>query len=85
MQESKNVDYVKQHHTPHCCLPAIVMYPANSTKRYSWLTRSTSILVMKNVSDKQAKNVKYVKTNYLMFIKVSFKAIKHNYNLIITF
>ena len=24
------------------------MYPANSTKRYSWLARSTSILLMKN-------------------------------------
>ena len=33
----------------HCWLPTKVMYPANSTKRFSWLTRSTSILLMKNV------------------------------------
>ena len=44
-----NIDYAKQHHTTHCWLPAKVMYPANSTKRFSWLTRSTSILLMKNV------------------------------------
>ena len=49
VQESKDVDYAKQHHSPHCWLPAKVMYPANSTKRFSWLTRSTSILLMKNV------------------------------------
>ena len=30
MQESK------QHHTPHCWLPAKVMYPAKSTKRFSF-------------------------------------------------
>ena len=28
---------------------AKVMYPAKSTKRFSWLTRSTSMLLMKNV------------------------------------
>ena len=33
----------------HCWLPAKVMYPANSTKRFSGLTRSTSILLMNNV------------------------------------
>ena len=49
VQESKNIDYAKQHHTPHCWLPAKVMYPANSTKRFTWLTRSTSMLLMKNV------------------------------------
>ena len=49
VQESKNINYAKQHHTPHCWLPAKVMYPANSTLRFSWLTRSTSILLMKNV------------------------------------
>ena len=73
VQESKNIDYAKQHHTPHCrqqsnttswrlmrrannisnthhCwLPAKVMHPANSTKRFSWLTHSTSIWLMKNV------------------------------------
>ena len=48
-QESKNIDYAKQHYTPHWWLPAKVMYPANSTKRFSSLTRSTSILLMKNV------------------------------------
>ena len=49
VQESKDIDYAKQHHTPHCWLPATVMYPAISTKRFSWLTRSTSIFLMKNV------------------------------------
>ena len=34
---------------PHCWLPTKVMYPANSTKRFSWLTCSTSTLLMKNV------------------------------------
>ena len=48
VQESKNIDYAK-HHTPLCWLPAKVMYPTNSTKRFSWLTRSTSILLIKNV------------------------------------
>ena len=33
----------------HCWLPAKVMYPANSTKRFSWLTLSTSILLVKNI------------------------------------
>ena len=33
----------------HCWLPAKVMYPANSTERFSRLTRSTSILSMKNI------------------------------------
>ena len=32
VQEWKNNDYAKQHRTPHCWLPAKVMYPANSTK-----------------------------------------------------
>ena len=45
----QNIDYAKQHHTPHCWLPAKVMYPASSTKGFYWLTRSTSILLMKNV------------------------------------
>ena len=49
VQESMNIDYAKQHHTPHCWLPAKVMYPANSTKRFSWFSRSTSIVLMKNV------------------------------------
>ena len=49
MQESKDIDYAKQHHTPHCWLPAKVMYAANSTKRLSWLTCSTPILLMKHV------------------------------------
>ena len=33
----------------NCWLPAKVMYPANLTIRFSWLTRSTSILLMKSV------------------------------------
>ena len=49
VQESKNIDYAKQHHTSHCRLPAKVMYPANSTKFFSCLNRSTSTLLMKNV------------------------------------
>ena len=49
VQESKNIDYTKQHHTPHSWLPAKVMSPTNSTKCFSWLTRSTSILLLKNV------------------------------------
>ena len=48
VQESKDIDYAKQHHTPHCWLPAKLKHPANSTKRFSWLTRSTSTLLMKN-------------------------------------
>ena len=48
VQESKNIDHAK-HHIPHCRLPAKVMHPANSSKRFSWLTRSTSILLIKNV------------------------------------
>ena len=49
VHESKNINYAKQRHTPHCWLPAKVMYAASSTKRFSCLTRSTSILLMKNV------------------------------------
>ena len=33
----------------HSMLVAKVMYPANSTMGFSWLTRSTSIFLMKNV------------------------------------
>ena len=62
MQESKNIDYAKQHHTPHCWLPAKVMYPANSTKRFSRLTRSTSNLLMMNVQI-------YVYVNMLHFLR----------------
>ena len=29
VQESKNIDYAKQYHTPHYWLPAKVMYAAN--------------------------------------------------------
>ena len=49
VQESKNVDYTKQHHTAHCWFPGKVMHPANTTKCFSLLTRFTSILLMKNV------------------------------------
>ena len=49
MQESKNIDYAKQHHTHHLCLLAKVMYQAKSTKRFSWLTRSASILLLKSI------------------------------------
>ena len=40
---------ITPHHSPHCWLPAKVMYPANSTEGVSWLTRSTSILLKMNV------------------------------------
>ena len=45
-----NIDYTK-HHTPHCWLPAKVMYPANSTKCFSWLTRSTAIVFVEGHSN----------------------------------
>ena len=57
MQESKNIDYAKQHHTPHCWLVAKVMYPANSTKRFSWLTRSTPIFIVEERSDIYALHI----------------------------
>ena len=49
VHEGKNIDHAKHDRTPHCWLAAKVMYPSNSFKRFSWLTRSTSILLMKNV------------------------------------
>ena len=42
----QNVYYAKQHHTPHSCLLAKVMYPANSAKCLCWLTRSTPIVIV---------------------------------------
>ena len=48
-RRAKNIDYAKQHPTPHCWLPAKVMYPAKSTRGFSWFTRPTSILLMKIV------------------------------------
>ena len=47
----QNIDYAKQHHTPHCLLPAKVMYPANSTKRFSWLTHLTLIVIVEECSN----------------------------------
>ena len=41
----QNIDYATQHHTPHCWLPAMSMYPANSTKRLCSLTRSNQIFI----------------------------------------
>ena len=41
----QNIDYARQHHIPHCWLPAKLMYPANSTKRLSWLTRLTPVYI----------------------------------------
>ena len=46
----QNIDYAKQHHTPHCWLPAMVLYPAMSTKRFSWLTHSTPIFIVEERS-----------------------------------
>ena len=74
MQDSKNIDYAKQHHTPHCWLPAKVMYLANSTKRFSWLTRSVSILLMKNVQiyiHEEALCCKSLKIVYVMEVVAS--------------
>ena len=41
----QNTDYTKQHHTPHYWLLTKKINPTNSTKRFYWLTHSTSILV----------------------------------------
>ena len=46
----QNIDYVK-HHTPHCWTPGIVMYPANSTKSFSWLTRQARIFIVEERSN----------------------------------
>ena len=43
VQESKNIDYAGQHHTPHCWLPDNVMF------RLTRFSRSTPNLLMKNV------------------------------------
>ena len=43
VQDSKEIDYDKQHHTPHCWLPDNVMYCLTR------LTRTTKFLLMKNV------------------------------------
>ena len=37
----ENIDYPKQHHTPHCWLHVRVMHPVNSTKCFYWLNHST--------------------------------------------
>ena len=42
----QNIYYTKQHHTPHCWLPAKVIHPANSSKRFSWSTHSTPIFIV---------------------------------------
>ena len=47
----EKINYAKQHHTPHCWLPAKVMYPAISTIRFSWLTRSTPILIVEKLAN----------------------------------
>ena len=47
----QNKDYAKQHHTPHCWMPAKVMYPTNLANRFSWLTRSTKIFIVGECSD----------------------------------
>ena len=48
--KKQNVDYPK-HHTPHGWLPAMVMYPTNSSKRCSWLTLSTQIFIVEESSN----------------------------------
>ena len=45
----QKINYPKQQHTPQCWLPAKVMHPANSTKRFSRLTHSSPIFIVKNV------------------------------------
>ena len=47
---NQDIDYPKQCHIPHCWLSAKVMYPANSTKSFSWLTRSTPIFIVEEHS-----------------------------------
>ena len=49
--KKQNIDYAKQHRSPHCWLPAKLMHPANSTKRFSWLTRLTPFLIVKERSN----------------------------------
>ena len=51
MCKEQNIDHTKQHHTPQCWLTTKVTYPANSTKRLSWLTRSTPIFVVEERSN----------------------------------
>ena len=48
-RRARKHEYRLRQTTSHCRLPAMVMYPANSTKRFSRFTRSTSILLMKDV------------------------------------
>ena len=45
------IDYVKQHHTPHCWLAAKVMYPVNSTRRLFWLALSAPICIVDKCSN----------------------------------
>ena len=47
----QNIDYAKQLNTPHCWLPNKVMYPANLTRSFSWLTRSTPIYIVEERSN----------------------------------
>ena len=54
----QNIDFVKQHQTPHCWLPAKVMYPANSTRRLSWLALSAPICIV----DERSNTLYYVLT-----------------------
>ena len=42
----QNIDYAKQQHSPQFWLPTKVMYPAMSTKRFSWLTHSATIFIV---------------------------------------
>ena len=41
----------KQHHTPHCWLPAKVMYLTSSTERFFLLTCSTQIFIVREHSN----------------------------------
>ena len=45
------IDYVKRHHTPHCWFSDMVMYPAISANRFSWLTRSAPISIIEERSN----------------------------------
>ena len=47
----KNIDYAKQHLNPYCRLHGKLMYPANSTMLFSWLTRSTPIFIVEERSN----------------------------------
>ena len=47
----QNINYANQPHTPHGWLPTKELYPANSTKCFSWFIFSTVIFIVKESSN----------------------------------